>query len=307
MKTDNEFGDQTYWNRPTVGKQRKLPSKYPSLKPKVKTNKAKSSTRSVSPTPSSTSSVSTVVSPSRSAHHHVALSSDEENDAKDEKTIVKLMKSKLPQISNEIDWELSIFELSLILDRIWPHKDELDICDYMTSAFHRRSLSGDMEDRADRLIYFALTMCAKKDSFAKLQIVAASHKDAEPCVLKNEGKKLYQMFQAMFNMTNLHQASLPTVRADFYAIIQRENESILKYTARVDLIVATMAKIGERISTGAWIYALGNGLRPEFKESKDGILYSKDGYHTVLKVKTKLQNEEAVLLAKKARNCFCYC
>ena len=106
----------------------------------------------------------------------------------------------------------------------------------------------------------------------------------------------------MFTMTNLHQASLPTVRAEFYAISQRENESILKYTARVDVIVATMAKLGERISTGAWIYALGNGLRPEFKESKDGILYSKDGYNTVLKVKTKLQNEEAVLLAKKARS-----
>jgi hypothetical protein len=63
-----------------------------------------------------------------------------------------------------------------------------------------------------------------------------------------------------------------------------------------------MAKLGERVSTGAWIYALGNGLRPEFKESKDGILYSKDGYKTVLKVKTKLQSEEAVLLAKKARS-----
>ena len=48
----------------------------------------------------------------------------------------------------------------------------------MTSEFHRRSPSGDMEERADRLIYFALTMCAKKDSYAKLQIVAASHKGA---------------------------------------------------------------------------------------------------------------------------------
>jgi DNA repair protein RadC len=50
-----------------------------------------------------------------------------------------------------------------------------------------------------------------------------------------------------------------------------------------------MAKLGERQSTGAWIYALGNGLRPEFKESEAGILYNKDGYNTVLKVKTKLQ------------------
>jgi hypothetical protein len=128
-------------------------------------------------------------------HHPAAISLDEENDAKDEKSIVKLMKSKLPQISNETDWEISIFELSLILDRIWPHKDELDILDYMTSTFHRRSHSGDMETRADRLIYFALTMCAKKDSYAKLQIVATSHKAAEPCVHKNEGKNCTKCFK----------------------------------------------------------------------------------------------------------------
>jgi hypothetical protein len=59
-----------------------------------------------------------------------------------------------------------------------------------------------------------------------------------------------------------------------------------------------MAKLGERVSTGAWIYALGNGLRAEFKESKDGILYSKDGFNTVMSVKTKLLNEEAVLTSK---------
>ncbi len=171
------------------------------------------------------------------------------------------MKSKLPQFSNESDWEMSIFELSLILDRVWPHKDELDIITYMTSLHHYRSGTGDMEDRADRLIYFALTMSAKKDSYAKLQIMASCHTDAVPCVMKNEGKKLYHMFQAMFTMTNLHQASLPTVRAEFYAISQRENESILKYTTRVDIIVATMAKLSERVSTGAWIYALGKGLR----------------------------------------------
>ncbi len=99
-------------------------------------------------------------------------------------------------------------------------------------------------------------------------------------------------------MTNLHQASLPTVQAEFYAIAQRENESILKYTSRVDVIVATMTKLGERVSTGAWIYALGNGLRPEFKECKAGILHSKDGFSTVLLVKTRLQSEEALLTSQ---------
>jgi len=207
MKTDNEFGAQSYWNRPTgTGRQRTLSSKYASLnikskaKPKDKAAKAKTSSRSPSPTttrikspprspsptPSTTSSVSTVVSPHRSAHTVAYKSKEEENDDKDEKSIVKIMKSKLPQFSNEADWEMAIFELGLILDRVWPHADELDINDYMTSPLHRRSFSGDMETRADRLIYFALTMASKKDSFAKLQIMASCHKDAVPCVMKNE-------------------------------------------------------------------------------------------------------------------------
>jgi hypothetical protein len=155
-----------------------------------------------------------------------------------------------------------------------------------------------MEARADTLIYYALTMSAKKGSYAKLQILAACHKDAVPCVMINEGKKLFQMFQGLFTMTNLHQASLPTVRVEFYAITQREKESILAYTSRVDIIVATLAKLGEKVSTGAWIHALGNGLRSEFKECKDGVLYSKPGYDNVLSVKTKLISEEAVLHSK---------
>ena len=131
--------------------------------------------------------------------------------------------------------------------------------------------------------------------------MAACHKDAVPCVMKNEGKKLFEIFHAMFNLTNLHQASLPTVRAAFYAIAQKENESILQYISRVDITVATLAKLGERVSTGAWIYALGNGLNPEFRETKDSILYNKQGYETVLSVKTKILNEEAVLASKSKR------
>jgi hypothetical protein len=110
----------------------------------------------------------------------VTKSKDEENDEKDEKAVVKLMKSKLLQFSNEADWEISIFELGLVLDRLWPHKDELDIVDYMTSPFHRRSVTEDMETRADYLIYFALTTSAKKDSYAKLQIMASCHEMQSP-------------------------------------------------------------------------------------------------------------------------------
>ena len=193
MKTDNEFGAQTFWNRPPQGRQRRQTSKY-LLKPKAKKANVKQSSRSPSPTTSqslSQSSKVTIVSPSRSAPKMPPKSKEEENDEKDEKSIAKLMKSILPKFSNEVDWEMAVFELGLLLDRIWPHKDELDIADYMTSSTYRRSFSGDMENRADRLIYFALTLSAKKDSYAKMQILASCHKDAVPCVMKNEGKKLH--------------------------------------------------------------------------------------------------------------------
>ena len=306
MKTNNGFGDQTYWNRPTQGRQKRLPSKYVSLRPKSKAAKVKSPSRSPSPTPSQPlshqSSTRTIVSPSRLTKQMSSMSAEEENDEKDEKSIVKLMKSTLPKFSNETDWEMAIFELGLVLDRIWPHRDEMDIMEYMTSFTHRNSNSGEMEASVDRLIYFALTTSAKKDSYAKMQILAACHKDAVPSVMKNEGKKLFQMFQALFSMTNLHQASLPTVRAEFYSISQKDKETILAYSSRVDIVVSTMAKLGERVSTGAWIYALGNGLRAEYKESKDGILYGKDGYGTVISVKTKLLSEEAQQVKTKERN-----
>ena len=109
MKTDNEFGDQTYWNRPVQGRQqRKLVSRYatlclkPTANSKFKAAKAKSPSRSPSPkttsghpkrspspTPSHISSVSTIVPPVHSAQK----STEEENDDKDEKSIVKIMKS----------------------------------------------------------------------------------------------------------------------------------------------------------------------------------------------------------------------
>ena len=301
----NGFGEDTYWNKPTQRRSRKLPSKYPSLKPKTGNRAPKpdgetSASRSPSPTPSQT----TILFPPRmfptrtgqQMQQTTIKSSEEDKDAKDEKSIVKLMKSALPQFSNETDWEMSIFEISLILDRVWPHKDDLDIMEYMTNPAY--SSHTDFGRRANSLIYFALTTAAKKDSYAKMQIMAASHRDAVPYVPKNEGKKLYQMFQALFTMTNLHQASLPTVRAEFYAITQKENETVLQYTSRVDITVATLAKLGEKISTGAWIYALGNGLKAEYKECKDGIAYNKPGYDTVLSVKTKLLSEEAVLTSK---------
>ena len=219
-------------------------------------------------------------------------------DKKDEAAMVKLMKSTLPLFSNEHDWEMTSFELALILDRVWPHKSALDICHYLQSDYPH--YDKDMEKRADSLIYFALTLAAKKGSYAKLQILAACHQDAVPCVMRNEGRKLYQMFQSLFTMTTLHTANLPGVRKQFYDISQTATETVLEYTSRVDIIVATMAKLGEQVSPGAWIYALGHGLRSEYKDTKDGILYNKKGYETVLSVKTKILSEEAILKDKRA-------
>ncbi len=42
-------------------------------------------------------------------------------------------------------------------------------------------------------------------------------------------------------------------------------------------------------------------LRAEFKECKDGIIYNKDGYGTVMSVKTKLLSEEAVLISQSKK------
>ncbi len=124
MKSSNGFGDHTYWNRPTQGRQRRLPSKYINIKLKTKQAKVEPPSRSPSPTASQSPSQSshslteTIVSPSRSAPKMPPKSKEEENDEKDEKSIVKLMKSNLPKFSNEVDWEMAVFELSLVLDRI---------------------------------------------------------------------------------------------------------------------------------------------------------------------------------------------
>ncbi len=87
---------------------------------------------------------------------------------KDEKAINKLMKGNLPQFSDEKDWEAIIFELKLILARVWSHKEALDITDFMTHPNYHNSPSEDMEIRADNLIHYALTTSAKKDSYRML-------------------------------------------------------------------------------------------------------------------------------------------
>jgi hypothetical protein len=150
LKDENDFEPSTYWNRP-AGAMRRHTSKYGSLKNKVTKRRGNPTPppRTASPTPSQVSKQPSI---GNSAKH---TSSAEENDTKDEKAIQKIMKSKLPQFSDEKDWEAAIFELKLILARVRPHKDEMDITDYMTNFHYHRSLTEDMETRADNLLYYA--------------------------------------------------------------------------------------------------------------------------------------------------------
>ena len=179
----NGFGSATYWNRPT---SRSRSSRTRSLSP---TNQQQP--RSLSPTLTapvikwSTSSTTALPIPSNVtqgtskpvvgftaplpappsynmspfANHLDQLYA--ERDKKDDKAMAKLMKSILPQFSNEHDWEVAAFELALALDRIWPHKQELNITDYLSTTYPHHDR--DLETRADSLIYFALTLSAKKE------------------------------------------------------------------------------------------------------------------------------------------------
>ena len=102
LKEENDFGPSTYWNRTTGGRRPRV-SKYASLQKKVAKRKGKPTppprSQTVSPTPSHLSK------PTSSVHSAKHTSTAEENDIKDEKAIQKLMKSKLPQFSDEKDWE----------------------------------------------------------------------------------------------------------------------------------------------------------------------------------------------------------
>ena len=210
----NGFGSDTYWNRPTSRGRKNRPSR--SLSPtrllydERSSSIASGQTRpddpptvhfSTQPVVVKTAPISNIHNGDSKVHADTSLNLQRsrgvsrtstvdmslhnhfrdlhaEYDIKDEKAMVKLMKSNLPQFSNETDWEMAAFELILVLDRIWPHKQTLDIAQYLRITYSH--YDKDMERRADSLIYFALTLSAKKDSYAKLQIMAASHANAIP-------------------------------------------------------------------------------------------------------------------------------
>jgi hypothetical protein len=125
---NNDFGEQTYWNQqPTGRRTQRLAPSYPGIKAKTKEKikllKAKATEKLKLESPPRQA---TLKSPSRSPsptnfrlsqtpkHYNTSFNTskisnathtslEEEKDAKDEKSIMKLMKNTLPQFSNEAD------------------------------------------------------------------------------------------------------------------------------------------------------------------------------------------------------------
>ena len=52
--------------------------------------------------------------------------------------------------------------------------------------------------------------------------------------------------------------------------------SVIDRLARVDTAVSDLAMLNEKVSNNSWRYILANGLRTDFKESKAGVLFSKE-------------------------------
>ena len=95
--------------------------------------------------------------------------------------------------------------------------------------------------------------------------------------------------------TEEHKTSLPLAQKNFHSLQQKSKESASAYIARVDLAVSNLTKLGEPVSDNTWIYALTNGLRTEFEETRKGVLFARTGFDTVLAIKESIINEEIVL------------
>jgi transposase InsO family protein len=198
---------------------------------------------------------------------------------------------KIPPFSDGTDWESVVFELECGLEKYWKH-DDLDIVDYLQGI--KPNCAPELIAKADKIIYNALVTASKRDSFARKQIMASRHTDAVPQVERNEGLKLFNLFQTIFTGKSKNTANLPSAQTAFYQIKMQAKEQAKDYIARVDTAVSDLAMLNEKVSNNSWRYILANGLRPDFKESKAGVLFSKTGYDTVIEVKNKILEEETI-------------
>ena len=265
-----------------------------------------SSSSAVSPTRSqSPSAKKRSRSRSQSPTGHPMAPPSIDSNAKLEKTFMKMLiqkstddeedyKSiKLPTFSDGSEWEAVVFELKINLDKVWKHSKELDIVDYLEGT--RQLCKIELIKKADKIIYHAIVTAAKRDSFARKQIMASEHDDAVPQVKRNEGLKLYNLFQSIFLNKSKDQATLPNAQKEFFLMKMQKGESAKDYISRVDKAVSDLAILNERISVNSWLFILVNGLLPEYKKSKDGVLFSEIGFSTIPDVKAKILKEETVL------------
>jgi hypothetical protein len=81
-----------------------------------------------------------------------------------------------------------------------------------------------------------------------------------------------------------------------------EKESAKDYIARVDMAVSDLALLNERVLLNSRLFTMANGLQKEFTESKNGILFSKDGYHSILQVKAAILKEETIMDIGRTEN-----
>jgi hypothetical protein len=125
--------------------------------------------------------------------------------------------------------------------------------------------------------------------------MAARHVDAVPRVERNEGLKLFNMFQTTFMTKTKHQANLPNAQKTFYQMQMKEAESAKDYIARVDSAVAELALLEEKVSVKSWLYIMANGLRAEYGVNKKGVLFSEAGFDNVIDLKANIMKEETII------------
>ena len=209
------------------------------------------------------------------------------DDDEDQKSI------KIPAFSDGTEWESVVFELEVNLEKVWKYKSEMDIVEYLqgiTQFCDQKCI-----DKADKLIYFALVTAAKRDSFARKQIMASRHVDAVPQVKRNEGLKLFNLFQNIFLHKSTTKANFPNAQATFFQMKMNKKEGAKDYIARVDTAVSDLAILNEKVSTNSWLFILAKGLREEFKKSKEGVLFSETGYGSIPELKAAIMKEETIL------------
>ena len=199
---------------------------------------------------------------------------------------------KIPQFSDETEWEAVVFELEINLEKYWKHESDLDIVDYLNGA--RVYCDQRIIDKADKIIYHTLVTAAKRDSFARKQIMASRHDDAVPQIKRNEGLKLFNLFQDIFMNKGKNQANLPNALMNFNQMKMTTKETAKEYISRVDSAVSELALLKEKVSVNSWLFILANGLREEFFVTKRGVLFMEKGFDTIQEVKIKILQEETI-------------